>query len=43
MLLLVFADRDEIGVIEEDVGGLEHRIVEEGRRNGFILATPFCP
>ena len=32
VLALVVADRDLVGVVEEDVGGHEHRVVEQARR-----------
>ena len=37
MLLLVFAHRHQVGVIQEDVGGHQHRVIEQAYRHLVAL------
>ena len=39
MLSLIVADRHLIGVVQQDVGRHEHRIVEEPDAEGFVLTA----
>ena len=39
MLLLVFADRHLVGAVEQDVGGHEHRVVEQPHADALALAA----
>ena len=42
VLALVLADRNLVGVVQEDVGGHEHRVVEEADRQRLLTAlAPF--
>ena len=41
MLALVVADRDLVGVVEEDVGGHQHRVVEEADRHRLLTLRDF--
>ena len=43
MLLLVLADRDVGGLVEQDVGGLEHRIGEQADAERLRGSCPPCP
>ena len=43
MLALVLPDRHQVGVIEQDVGCLKHRIGEERRRDRLLLRRRTCP
>ena len=42
VLLLVLADGDDVGVIKQDVGRLEHGVGEEAVLGGEALPGP-CP
>ena len=42
VLTLVVADGHEVGVVGEDVGRHEHRVVEQARRSP-TPARPTCP
>ena len=41
MLNLVFSDGDEIGLVEENVRRLQHRIVQQAGKNALFLGRLF--
>ena len=43
VLALVLADRDLVGLVGEHVGGLQHGIEEERRRDQLALLLPTSP
>ena len=43
VLALVVADRDLVGAVGEHVGGLQHRVEEERRRDELALLAPTSP
>jgi hypothetical protein len=43
VVALVLADRDLVGVVEQDVGGLQHRVVEQPDADRLALGPPTSP
>ena len=43
VLALVLAHRHLVGLVEQDVGRLEHRVEEQARAHELLLALPTCP